>query len=274
MTSGRVISFINMKGGVGKTTLTINLAYTLLKEFNKKVLLIDMDPQFNATQALFTKYKSIQEYETVVSEKKTILNLLKQTTHHITDGEQTTEFPEVIINLESSDMGKFDLIPGDLNLTTFESSDRGAEKLLKKSVDKLKPYYDYILIDTPATYSVYGQTALLASDYYIVPVLPDTFASLGHDLLENKVQKDLVLEGTNLQKLGVVITLSKMGKAKRSAIIELFNDVKFDTELYENEHIRTGNIENFIYDMDSTRENIIELTDEFITKINEVEGNG
>ena len=60
---GKVISFINMKGGVGKTTLTINIAYTLVEKFHRRVLVIDMDPQFNATQALMTKFKSIEAYQ-------------------------------------------------------------------------------------------------------------------------------------------------------------------------------------------------------------------
>ena len=62
MEQGKIISFINMKGGVGKTTLCINIAYTLAAHFNKKVLLVDIDPQFNATQSLFTKFKNLEDY--------------------------------------------------------------------------------------------------------------------------------------------------------------------------------------------------------------------
>lgn len=72
----KVISFINMKGGVGKTTLTINIAYTLVKEFHKRVLVIDMDPQFNATQALMTKFRSIDFYQKLLKTGPTIANLL------------------------------------------------------------------------------------------------------------------------------------------------------------------------------------------------------
>ncbi|MEY8603520.1 ParA family protein [Staphylococcus nepalensis] len=268
--NAKIVSFINMKGGVGKTTLTINLAYTLMKEKNKKVLIVDMDPQFNATQALFTKFKSISEYEELIN-VKTILAILQPDDRSITEGERKTKVEDIIINLENSLYGKLDIIPGDLNLTSFESSDRGSEKLLNRNMNIIKEDYDYIFIDTPATYSVYGQTALLASDYYVVPVLPDTFASLGHDLLENKVENDIVLEDMKPTKLGVIITLSKPNKAKRQAIIDSFDGIKFKNELFENEHIRSGNFDNFIYDMSSTKENIKELTNELIEKINEVE---
>ena len=67
-----VITITSGKGGVGKTTLTINIAYTLAMHFKKSVLVIDMDPQFNATQALMTKFKSIDEYQKLREKNKTI----------------------------------------------------------------------------------------------------------------------------------------------------------------------------------------------------------
>lgn len=115
------------------------------------------------------------------------------------------------------------------------------------------------------------QTALLASDFYVVPVLPDTFASLGYDLLQNKLKNDIVLDSSKPKLLGVIITLSNPKRAKRKSISESFNSIKFENELLENENIRAGNFDNFIYDMASTRENIVELTSEFINKINEVD---
>ncbi|MDK9859298.1 AAA family ATPase [Staphylococcus equorum] len=99
--NAKIVSFINMKGGVGKTTLTINLAYTLMKEKNKKVLIVDMDPQFNATQALFTKFKSISEYEELIN-VKTILAILQPDDRSITEGERKTKVEDIIINLENS----------------------------------------------------------------------------------------------------------------------------------------------------------------------------
>ncbi|ECP0926862.1 ParA family protein, partial [Listeria monocytogenes] len=81
-----IVSFINMKGGVGKTTLTINIAYTLAKEFKKNVLLIDMDPQFNATQSLMTKFKSLKDYEDLRNSGKTINYILQPPRGGVTGG--------------------------------------------------------------------------------------------------------------------------------------------------------------------------------------------
>ncbi|MGW7954890.1 hypothetical protein [Staphylococcus xylosus] len=79
-----------------------------------------MDPQFNATQALFTKFKSISEYEELIN-VKTILAILQPDDISITEGERKTKVEDIIINLENSLYGKLDIIPGDLNLTPFES---------------------------------------------------------------------------------------------------------------------------------------------------------
>ncbi|MFT8425695.1 MAG: ParA family protein [Liquorilactobacillus sp.] len=277
----KVISFINMKGGVGKTTLTINIGYTLSKEYSKNVLIIDMDPQFNATQALMTKFDSIKNYSKLRDSGSTIASVLVPQTHSmitnnsINDKEPGSELPAKVIkellpqNIRSS---KFDLIPGDLSLTEFESTARGSEKLLFKFIkdNNIKEDYDYILIDTPATYSVYSQTSLFASDYYLVPIAPDIFSSLGYDLLKNALKKDLVLEDHELINLGVLFTLTSETRSKRNNIQTSFEDTeKFTHSLEENENIRSGNISNFIYDMSSTKGNIIELTKEFLIKLGE-----
>lgn len=270
--SAKVISMINMKGGVGKTTLILNLSYTLYKHYSKNVLIIDMDPQFNSTQALFTKYKSIEEYTELLESGKTIISILDQDSRSLTKGKREVDIADIVVELEKRTSEekevKFSVLPGDLALTTFESSDRGSEKLLNRNINKIKDEYDFIFIDTPATYSVYGQTSLYASDYYIVPVMPDTFASLGYDLLTTKIRNDLVLEERDIKFLGIIITLHKEGKRKRQNIIDTFEDGKlFENKLYENEHIRSGNLNNFIYDMKQTKDNIIDITEEFLERI-------
>lgn len=268
--NAKVISFINMKGGVGKTTLTINIAHTLVEHFNKTVLLIDMDPQFNATQALMTKFKSINEYHELRKEKRTIAHLLLNY-NSMVGNEKISIGDNIIVRLnEKSNEAYLDFIAGDLNLTNLEASSRGTEKLLATTIENLGllKKYDYILIDTPATYSVYSQTSLLASEYYLVPISPDVFASLGYELLENKLQEDLALKDHPLKKLGIIFTLTSKNKAKRNNIQESFSDKDtFLSSLKEYENIRAGNINNFIYDMTSSKQNMIELTQEFIDKL-------
>lgn len=279
----KVISFINMKGGVGKTTLTINIAYTLVKEFHKRVLVIDMDPQFNATQALMTKFRSIDFYQKLLKTGPTIANLLIDSNNSmVKNNNEEPTIKNSVQHLFSNEDEKFDLIPGDLSLTEFETTARGAEKRLKKLIAKpsVLNNYDFILIDTPATYSVYSQASLLASDYYIVPIAPDVFSALGYDLLQKALKRDLVLEDHKLINLGIIFTLTSKSKderekvtknVKRNNIQESFEkEERFNNTLYEHERIRTGKLENFIYDMTSTKDNIVEITNELLQKLGEV----
>lgn len=273
---GKVVSFINMKGGVGKTTLTINIAYTLVEKFHKKVLVIDMDPQFNATQALMTKFKSIEAYQDLRNNEKTIISILISNSRSmVSDNNQGNKISDIIQPLITKD-GRLDLVPGDLALTEFEMSQRGSEKLLSRQIkeNNIKQKYDYILIDTPATYSIYSQASLYASAYYIVPIAPDIFATLGYDLLKKALKDDMVLEDHDLINLGVIFTLvpatSKDRKKRQKLIQDNFrSEDSFNNYLYENENIRTGNVRNFIYDMAGTKENIENLTKEFMKKIGE-----
>lgn len=274
---GKVVSFINMKGGVGKTTLTINIAYTLAN-MGKNVLVIDMDPQFNATQALMTKFRSIDEYSKLRENGKTIAPLLTNTSRNISGNKTNFNILDIIQPL-SNKSGQLDLIPGDLSLTEFENSQRGNEKLLAKELklSKLNSIYDYILIDTPATYSIYSQASLYASSYYVVPIAPDIFSTLGYDLLQSAIKNDLVLDEHKLYNLGILFTMVSDNDSKhikRRAIQETFeaNVQRFLNTLHENENIRSGSVSNFMYDMAGTKENIIELANEFeerLGKINE-----
>lgn len=270
---GKVISFINMKGGVGKTTLAINIGYTMLEEYKKDVLLIDMDPQFNASQALMTKFKTIKEYRDLRDQNKTIASVLTSAGNSLVSNDtEDKQDDNIIVNLQENGGKRFDLIPGDLSLTAFESASRGSEKLLSKYLNNLKKHrtYDYVIIDTPATYSIYSQASLYASNYYIVPISPDIFSTLGYDLLQKALNNDLVLDGHELKNLGILFTMYNENKQKRSNIIESFpDDITFTSKLYENENIRSGNIDNFLYDMQGTKENIIDITDELLRKLGE-----
>lgn len=272
--NGKVISFINMKGGVGKTTLTINIGYTLVKHFQKNVLIIDMDPQFNATQALMSKFFTIKEYQKMRDDNKTIASLLTNYPKSmVKNNAQSFGILDVITSLYSTKESKFDLILGDLALTEFESTQRGAEKNLGKQIVQyeLSSQYDYILIDTPATYSIYSQASLYASSYYVVPIAPDVFSVLGYELLQKALSNDLVLDDHPLTNLGVLFNLTKDNRNKRTNIQSSFKGEKrFQNSLEEYENIRTGNIGNFIYDMSKTRKNIVELTQEFIEKMEDI----
>lgn len=270
MADTKVISFINMKGGVGKTTTTINVADTLVRHFNKNVLVIDMDPQFNASQAMFTKYKNIKFYEELRKDSKTIASIvIGYNGSGVSVKEKEIDHSELIINLFSGD-GNLYMIPGDLVLIDYESSRRGAERVLSKYInEQILPNYDldYILIDTPATYSIYTQASLLASNYYIVPVAPDVFSSLGYSILHKVMGRDLTLEGHKIKNLGVLFTLTKQEKVGRENIIASFEEIAaFSTRISEHERIKTGKLATLMYDMDSTRYQIVGLVEEIMEK--------
>jgi chromosome partitioning protein len=267
----KVISFINMKGGVGKTTTCINIAYTLVKEFNKNVLLIDMDPQFNATQALFTKFSSFSDYEELQKENKTISHILTPPRGGISKQSPSHGITDIIKQLCTQENARLDMIPGDLELISFESSRRGSERILQSFIEsEIKEHfnYDYILIDTPATYSIYSQSSLIASDYYCVPIAPDVFSALGYSLLQRVMSDDLTLSSDTINNLGIIFTLCK-NSAGRESIQEKFStEPRFESRISEFERVRSGRLETFIYDMATSRKEIINLTQELINRAN------
>lgn len=231
----KIVSFINMKGGVGKTTVAVNLARELASNHNQRVLLVDMDPQFNASQLCFTRFNDIANYTPLRTEHLTISGLLSSSDSFTSGVNITTA--STIFPLDTN----LDIIPGDLKLTDFETSPRGSEKLLKIRLKEISDQYDYILIDTPATYSVYSQTSLIASDYYAVPIQPDMFAALGYSLLQSKMKSDPIVSDLDLKNLGIIVNLWRDKLAGRQKVLDdLEREVFFKSKISEKEINRTG----------------------------------
>ena len=147
-----IISFINMKGGVGKTTLSIGIA-DYLSGIGKKVLIIDADPQFNATQALLDTYK-ITDYkedtknyytEEILPKSKTVYRLFMRTEELLENQEENSYQEDIIVNLKEN----LDIVCGDLRLVLINNSgDYKNVKKFKKFIDinKLREKYDWSLI--------------------------------------------------------------------------------------------------------------------------------
>lgn len=260
--NAKVISFINMKGGVGKTTVAVNLAYELASTRNKKVLLVDMDPQFNATQLCFSRFARIEEYDNVQKQGTTIAGILLSNSDFTS--ESKVNIRDTIFNLAPN----LDLIPGDLRLTNFESSVRGSEKLLDEQLQLVKDKYDLIFIDTPATYSIYSQASLLASGFYIVPMMPDMFAALGYSLLQNKMKRDPIIKNLNLINLGIVVNLWSEKKVGRQRILEdLSAENIFNTKISQYEVNRTGTGRTLMSDRQLNSKDIKDLANELLDKL-------
>lgn len=188
----KVISFINMKGGVGKTTLSVNVAYALAYFFDKKVLIVDVDPQFNTTQYLVTPQDYIKYIED--DTRLTVFDIFRTgpLTMPTTVGQGRKEVRPAATLKNTTipiyhDRGKLDLIPSALELMMLESSTRGTENRLAGFLHSTKNAYDNIILDCPPTTSIFTISAYIASDAFVTPVKPDYLSSVGLALIDSAI---------------------------------------------------------------------------------------
>ena len=200
------ISLINMKGGVGKSTITVNLAwhFAAYQHWQKKVLVVDLDPQFNTSQYTL----GVNKYEAILRQNKpTIWDIFEQN--------QTTPRGK-IDKLASHDPimnvvhyhggGRLDLIPSRLELAYSLRNPHQKEARLNKFLSQLQDEYDLILIDCAPTESVLTIAAYLSSDYLLVPVKPEYLSTIGLPLLVNSMQEfKAENESSNLEIAGVIL---------------------------------------------------------------------
>lgn len=201
----KIIAIVNQKGGVGKTTTAINLS-AVLSKLDKKVLLIDLDPQANATSGLGIDYNTVEKsvYEALIDMYKIEDCLVK------------VENPEEISVLPSS----LSLAGASVELVGVNER----ENILSRKLAKLKKKYDYILIDCPPSLGILTINGLLAADKVIIPVQAEYYALEGLGQLLNTiglVQDNLKSE---LSVLGAVVTMfDKRNRIAKQVIEELQN---------------------------------------------------
>lgn len=204
MPAAKIVSLINMKGGVGKTTLAVGLAWELAKKH--RVLLVDIDPQFNATQWIV----AADTYLDWLRSKHTVLNVFMPQAQTITAAASPSTVSKptertTLIPVRQS--GKtLHVLPSALDLMKLDAAPRGTENRLRVFLDKVRTSFDYILIDCPPTASLFSYSAFLASDAYLVPVKPDPLSVLGLPLLEKAMQDYEERSGQELFRLGLVFT--------------------------------------------------------------------
>lgn len=205
-----VIAFMNMKGGVGKTTLCVNLADAISKLYDKNVLLIDFDPQSNATQYILRP----DEYKEILKCNKTVYEIFRGFVEDNidynmiddTDCDEENDKKEFDIIYEVN--SKFHLIPGDLKMIKISQNNDSVLALqLNEYIKTIKEKYDYIFIDCPPTQSIYTQGTLLATNYYILPVKPDYLSSLGMDLFQAMIKKHNNTSPKKVKCFGIVFTM-------------------------------------------------------------------
>lgn len=213
---GRVIAVLNQKGGVGKTTTTINLAAALAKK-NKSVLVIDLDPQANATSGLNVDKSNLSSstYDILIANAS------------------------VVDSIVDTGIEGIRLLPATTALAAAEQelvSVLSRESVLKSALGQLT--YDYVLIDCPPSLGLLTINALVASDSVIVPVQTEFYALEGLGLLMQTVQRIQQGLNPNLKLMGVLMTMVDSRNALSGQVIseveKHFADHVFKTQIPRN----------------------------------------
>ncbi len=209
---GKIISFTNKKGGVGKTTTAINMA-AYCADFGKKVLLVDIDSQGNATTGLGFSKSAL---------KKSVYNVLIE--------EDAAEN-----NILPTQVKLLDILPANVDLTGAEVDlvyKRNREKILKTALDKIRDQYDYIFIDCPPSLGLLTINAWAASDSIVIPLQSEYYALEGVSQLMNTIAMVRQHLNPRLQVEGVVITMYD-GRALIAKQITAEIKKFFKNKLYE-----------------------------------------
>lgn len=209
---GKIISFTNKKGGVGKTTTAVNMA-AYCADFGKRVLLVDIDSQGNATTGLGFSKSAL---------KKSVYNVL-------------IEDEKAENNIMPTQIKLLDILPANVDLTGAEVDivyKRNRERVLKDALERVRDNYDYIFIDCPPSLGLLTVNAWVASDSVIIPLQSEYYALEGLSQLMNTIS--LVKQHLNpqLQIEGVIITMYD-GRALISKQITAEIKKFFKSKLYE-----------------------------------------
>ncbi|GLT24595.1 chromosome partitioning protein ParA [Zoogloea oryzae] len=206
----KVLSLINMKGGVAKTTLAINIADCLARRHASRVLIIDVDPQFNATQCLMDPESYVNHLK---DGKDTILTVFDRTKRPVASAvaHSSKLEPKQLENISVVKIkNNLHLLPGNLELYRLEMAPGdGRENRLKNYLQKIEGQYDFVVIDTPPTPSVWMTSALIASDHYLIPVRPDPISLTGIDLLRSIIEEKKENFDLNITCAGLVLTVTE-----------------------------------------------------------------
>jgi chromosome partitioning protein len=200
----KIVSVVNLKGGVGKTALAVNFA-AYCGSKGRRTLLIDMDPQTNATFSCM----DIDEWEKHAQSIGTVASLLG----FRAQAQAEARPPDVLSIIRKAVFPGVDLIPSHLDLFTIDldlGSATGRELKLRKAIQPILPSYDIVVCDCPPNLTIPTQNALAASSHYVVPISPDYLSGIGVGILLKRVRKFCYEMDHTLVFAGIVI--SRVGR--------------------------------------------------------------
>lgn len=242
---GYVISTANMKGGVGKTTLTVNLATCLAKNHGKKVLVLDLDTQISATLSLMSPI----DFAKLRKKRRTLRYLIDDI---VKSSDKVKLTIQDIIQQGVSNLPGLDLLPGDIDLydefvvsqmlhqqavnlgeNNFEAIwNRFERVLLGKILEPIRTDYDFILLDCAPGYNLLTRSALATSNFYVLPAKPEPLSVVGIQLLERRIaqlkESHEYEANIDISMLGIVFTMSNSnmltGRYYKQVINRVYQD--------------------------------------------------
>ena len=232
----KIVSVINLKGGVAKTTTTVQIAECLTSEFSKRVLVIDLDPQTNATIALIEE----EEWEELDKAGQTLFQLFNDKLEKSDEFQLSKACQKGVSNLG---IPRLHLLPSSIRFIDIQ--DRISEipaktgysmnpmEILKNAVHPILKDYDYVLIDCPPNLGFITRNGIEISDYYLIPTISDTLSTYGIPQIIRTIDQFTKERPLSIKCLGLVITKFD-SKSKSHArgrrnlpvrITKIFNDL-------------------------------------------------
>ncbi|WP_038183798.1 ParA family protein [Vibrio rhizosphaerae] len=277
----KIVSFINLKGGVGKTTTAVNIA-AALAENGERILVIDLDPQTNATVSLISQ----NEWQDCQDNGQTLYHLFND----MLEDQSEFNICEAIC-YDAGGIEGLDLLPSSMFLVDIQDSIPDMDNkayvshvdVLGNAIEDIKGDYDYIIIDCPPNLGAITLNGINISDCYVVPTVPDILSKIGISLILNRIDSfKRRKRSCNIELAGVIFTkVDYRTNLHKSTMRELrsgdLSERVFETEFpqrisvaeapVDSKPFLTSNTAKSKADFRNTRDIIYNLTEEFVERV-------